>query len=93
MVAPLDQSTTASTNRLRFEQMLPQILVEVGRTLLGVEPRMRRRIVAQAVRKAFAVFTRLADRGMADIVYPKPLALAAVKQVAASAEFVSSDRR
>ena len=53
---------------------------------------MRRRIVAQTVKKAFTVFTRLADRGMADIVYPKPLALAAVKQVAASAEFASRER-
>ena len=90
MVAPSNQSATRNINRLRFERMLPQILVEVQRAALGVEPRQRRRFVAQTVESAFAIFACLADRGMADIVYPKPLALAAVKQVAASTE--SADR-
>ena len=72
--------------------MLQQILVEVQRAPLGVEPRQRRQIVAQTVEQAFAIFACLADRGMADIVYPKPLALAAFKQVAASTASVSRER-
>ena len=92
MVAPSNQSATQNINRLKFERMLPQILAEVQRATLGVEPRQRRQMVAQTVEQAFAIFSCLADRGMVDIVYPKPLALAAVKQVAASTESALRER-
>ncbi len=49
-------------------------------------------MVAQTVEQAFAIFACLADRGMVDIVYPKPLARAAVKQVAASTESALRER-
>jgi hypothetical protein len=92
MVAQSNQSATQHINRLKFERMLPQILAEVQAAPLGVEPRQRRKIVAQTIEQAFAIFACLADRGMADIVYPKPLALAAVKQVAASTESARRER-
>jgi hypothetical protein len=82
----------SARNRLRFDEIVPQVLVEVQRELRDVEPAIRRRYAAQAIKRACAVFARLADRGMADIVYAKPLAWAAVRQVAASAEFAGRTR-
>jgi len=86
MVAPSNQSATRNINWLKFERMMPQVLAEVERAPLEAEHDQRQRNIAQTVDKAFAIFVCLADRGMADIVYPRPLALAAVKQVAASTE-------
>jgi hypothetical protein len=92
MVAPSNPTVTLHATRLQFAQILPQVRFEAERALKDVEPCRRRRVVDRALENVFAVFVRLAERGKADIAYPKPLALSAVKQIAARRESAGRDR-
>ena len=64
-----------------FQQMLPEFRLVAERALDGIASQRREALMAQATAWAAAVFVRLAQEGRTDIVYPTPLALAAVKQV------------
>jgi len=61
-----------------FERMIPQIRRHVRSAIHGKDPHSREQIVAGAIAKAFEIFSRLAEHGLSDLVYPKPLAMAAL---------------
>lgn len=73
-----------ATWRVKFGQILPEIELRARNSFQGAGPRRREELVAEAVENAFGVYILLAECGKADIVYPKPLAISAVKQVRAA---------
>jgi len=64
--------------RSGFEHMIPQIRRHVRSAINGRDPHSREQIVASAIAKAFEIFSRLAEHGLSDLVYPRPLAMAAL---------------
>jgi len=69
------------SGRVRFEQMRPEVERHARCAFRDVDEGHFEEIVGRVVNLAFRVYLRLARRGMADIVYPKPLALSAIGQV------------
>ena len=67
--------------RVRFEQMRPEVEHHARRAFRDVDSGQLEEVVARVVNLAFRVYARLVRRGMADIVYPKPLAFSAIGQV------------
>jgi hypothetical protein len=67
--------------RARFEQMLPEIEQQARNAFEGVAKARLERLVAEVVEHAFHVFFHLAQRGKVEVVYAKPLAISAIKQV------------
>ena len=67
---------TAFTNS--FEQMIPQIRRHVRSAINGTEPRSRDQLVAGVIANAFEIFSRLAEHGLSDLAYPRPLATASL---------------
>jgi hypothetical protein len=64
--------------------MLPEIEDRARHAFRGVWPGELEELVAEVTDLAFQVFLYLAQRGKADIAYPKPLAISAIKQVRAA---------
>ena len=58
-----------------FEQMIPQIRRHVRSAINGKEPHSREQLVAGAIANAFEIFSRLAEDGLSDLAYPRPLAM------------------
>ena len=67
-----------------FERILPEIQDRARRAFCGVRPGELEELVSEVTDLAFQVFLYLAQRGKADIAYPKPLAISAIKQVRAA---------
>jgi len=65
-------------DRSGFEQMIPQIRRHVRSAINGKEPHSREQLVAGAIVNAFEIFRRLAEHGLSDLVYPRPLAMASL---------------
>jgi len=65
----------------RFQRMLPEIEGRARNAFRTFRPKRREELVAEVTDLAFHVFRYLAQRGKADIAYPKPLAISAIKQV------------
>lgn len=65
----------------RFEQMIPLIRHHSQTLFSDVEPFQLEMLVNEIVANAFDIFTRLAERGLGDLAYPKPLAMAALAQM------------
>jgi hypothetical protein len=67
-----------------FQRILPEIQDRARREFRGVRPGELEELVSEVTDLAFQVFLYLAQRGKADIAYPKPLAISAIKQVRAA---------
>jgi hypothetical protein len=65
----------------RFENMIPEIRRHVRSTFHDAESRSIDESVASAVEDAFDIFTRLSEHGLNDLVYPRPLAMAALARL------------
>jgi hypothetical protein len=63
--------------------MLPEIEARARHAFRGVGPSRLEELVSEVTEHAFRVFACLAQRGNLDIVYAKPLAFSAIKQVRA----------
>ena len=61
-----------------FEQMIPQIRRHVRSTINGKEPQSRDQFVAGVIANTFEIFNRLAEHGLSDLAYPRPLAMASL---------------
>ena len=80
--APEFGSNRASPLALgRFEQMIPLILHHSRPLFRDAESSQLAVLLDEVVTNAFDIFTRLAERGLGDLAYPKPLALAALAQM------------
>ena len=69
--------------RLRFETMLPEIERWAKPAFRGAAPDRMDELLTAVAERAFDVFVMLAERGKADLAYPRPLALTAIEQVRA----------
>jgi hypothetical protein len=78
--------------RVKFGQMLSEVEHRARNAFQGVGPGLREELVAEAIEHAFRVYALLAERGKADIVYAKPLAISAVKQVRAARRLPAAGR-
>ena len=65
----------------RFEKMRPEIEYRARRAFRDCGPARLEECVADVIDHALQVFLYLAERGMADVAHPKPLAISAIKQV------------
>jgi len=65
----------------RFEQMIPLIRHHSHLLFPDVEAPELEILVDQIIANAFDIFTRLAERGLGDLAYPKPLVMAALAQI------------
>ena len=61
-----------------FEQMIPQIRRHLRSAINGTEPRSRDQLVTGVIANAFDIFNRLAEHGLSDLAYPRPLAMASL---------------
>jgi hypothetical protein len=64
--------------------MLPEIQYRARHAFREARPGQLEELVAEVSDLALQVFMYLAQRGKADIAYPKPLATSAIKQVRAA---------
>jgi hypothetical protein len=64
-----------------FLEMLPAIRNQANVAFRGLPPQRQEDLIAEVTANAFVAYTRLVERGLADIAYPTPLALFAIKQV------------
>ena len=61
-----------------FKQMIPQIRRHLRSAINGTEPRSRDQLVTGVIANAFDIFNRLAEHGLSDLAYPRPLAMASL---------------
>ena len=61
-----------------FEQMIPGIRHHSQLLFSGIEPSRLESLVDEVIANALDIFLRLADRGLGELAYPKPLVLAAL---------------
>jgi hypothetical protein len=61
--------------------MIPEIRRHVRSTLRGKEPRSLDQFVSGVVANASDIFGGLAERGLKELAYPRPLAMAALVRV------------
>jgi hypothetical protein len=61
-----------------FEQMIPGIRQHSQLLFSGIEPSELESLVDEVIANALDIFLRLAERGLVDLAYPKPLVLAAL---------------
>ena len=64
-----------------FLEMLPAIRNQANVAFRDLPPQRQEDLIAEVTANAFVAYTRLVERGLADIAYPTPLALFAIKQV------------
>jgi len=78
-ISPSHPSTGLSVAaRARFARMVPAIRREGRLALRRLEPSEREGLVAEVIATARDIFARLAERGLGDLAYPRPLAMAAL---------------
>jgi hypothetical protein len=77
--------------RAKFEQMRPEIEVQARHAFQNVSPGLLDALVDEVTEHAFHVYVSLAQRGKADIAYPKPLAISAIKQVSTARHLPAED--
>ncbi len=64
-----------------FEELLPAIEQQAVVAFRYSPPSEREDLIAETVANAFCAYSRLVDRGMADVAYATPLACYAIKQI------------
>lgn len=64
-----------------FLEMLPAIHNQAKVAFRDLPAQRREDLIAEVTANAFVAYARLVERGLADIAYPTPLALFAIKQV------------
>jgi len=67
----------------RFLEILPQIRRQARIAFQAAKPEAQAELITEVVANAFVAFARLAERGLAELAYPTPLANFAVRQVRA----------
>jgi hypothetical protein len=64
-----------------FEQMIPGIRHHSQLLFSGIESSRLESLVDQVLANALEIFLRLAERGLGDLAYPKPLVMAALARL------------
>ena len=88
---PMRRKALMSDVTQLFEQMRPEIEYRARHAFHNVAPGRLEALVAEVTEQAFHVYLSLAQRGKADIAYPKPLAISAIKQVSTARRLPPSD--
>ena len=78
---PTDQSHASVHDK--FLMMLPLIRQQAQLAFRKALPELKDELVAEVVANAYATFSRLVQRGKADLAYATPLAQFAIRQVCA----------
>jgi hypothetical protein len=66
------------SSKRTFEHMLPEIRRHVRSAVPSTDPRSLDESVACVAAIASDIFARLSERGLSDLAYPRPLAMAAL---------------
>jgi hypothetical protein len=80
-IRPLPSRRSASNANDKFLMMLPSIRDQARLAFRAVQPELKEELVAEVVANAYVAFSRLVERGRADLAYPTPLAQFAIRQV------------
>jgi len=78
---PRDADKQQDAMHRQFLEMLPTIRRQAHVAFRDHLPEAREELIAEVVANAYQTFSRLADRGKADIAYPTPLTQFAIRQV------------
>jgi len=70
----------------RFAQLVPEIRNFSRSVISDAEPARHEVLVGQVLANAFDIFRMLAKRGLGDLAYPRPLAMAALAKLGWSRE-------
>jgi hypothetical protein len=84
MIAPAKPSSRerdARASNERFLEMLPVIRRYARMAFRDRDPEARAEKVQEVIANAFVAFRRLVEQGKADLAYPTPLAMYAIRQV------------